>query len=245
MKGIIAARANRGAARPRAGALLTGFFVCSSGRPARFNGISYACRCALEGQYHPGGQLRRGTAEELALRLLVEAFAALPDTRAPKRTARQTHDTGDALTTLRVEIGKKQKELTSLRAMEATFLRAGTREGFAETLRALTEEIACLEAKHRAESQAAAHQARDQAMQQLAAVKRAGFATVWETADVSARRALLGLIIERLEIVAPDVRRGHVRQVRVVVQPWIAPFYDPQTVLTRRFRRQGDAGTEA
>lgn len=231
----ITARSHSGAPRLRSTALLTGILHCAEGRPCRCNSLSYACRCAIEGRYHPGGQLRRDAAHEIAYRLLSEALSCLPSKISPRVRRPDSADNTDALLALRRDLARKRKELETLRQMETTFQRAGTGESFAATLRALALEIEALEGRQAKEERGHFREEGRAALSQLETVREFGLPSFWEQAEPSERRAILRLVVSRIEICPPQRRAAQVRAVRAIMQPWIAPYYDPLCVPTRRF----------
>lgn len=64
----------------------------------------------------------------------------------------------------------------------------------------------------------------------------AAFFIFWESAEIAEKRAILRLVIDRLQIVPQASKGRHVTHLILSVQPWIRPFYDPGKIRLRDTR---------
>lgn len=234
----ISERGRTGSPRLTKPTLLSGLLVCAAGQPMHAESKGYTCSCQSDGRDHLGANLYRNYADTNVFLAFKDALDALPATPSPsrKKTVAPRKDPSDLLT-LRREIERKKREIEQLRQHAAAFSRAGAADGLTTTLATMEAERRDLEERYKRANQSAGKTEGEEAVSQLMALRDMGIETAWAKADIQAKRAMLGLVFQRLEVVPQDRPFAHVKELRVVVQPWIARYWSPKTFLLRCHRR--------
>lgn len=220
--------------KPRSIHLLSGTLHCWQDRPMRSgNAESYRCRCKTDGMPHPNGGINSHLAEGVALHVLKTTLEKLPTDRTPLYQA----DTQDAdplaLRHARDAVSAKRKALDELRQHEALFVRSGTAAAFAQAVATAEADLQTAAATLDNLRRKIPRFSIAASLTLLDSINTLGFDAFWEKATSEQRRAVLQGVISRMNTVRPDEGAYKTTAIRVTVQPWIALFYNPDTVIIR------------
>ena len=138
-------------------------------------------------------------------------------------------------------IRTKQNELSELKKQASLFARAGVGAALDTAIETAESEISILKASYNATRTVVTQIAETAALSRLAEIREIGAAEFWAAATDQQKNAILRYIIKHVQVEPREFKNQRVLSVKVEVQPYIAPFYNPGTIPVSYPVRRGFA----
>ena len=228
---------------PRSG-LVTGILHCPNGQPMCLDGApAYACPCQYTREPHDGMETRRFRWENYARDVVLDVLESLPQDALTWASEPQADKT-DQAETRRQYAQACDLSVQARGRMESLMIHRA--ENVANFGQEMYDQVA---ARVRAEVEAALREEKRlgallsrpnlRAVRPLlAAVREAGAAALWESAEFDLRRAAVEGVIARLELVPLRGGQRCYSNVRVVYQDWVTewlPNHQPPPVRGKKW----------